>query len=148
MVEKRVTTLRSNSWYSSVNILNMLYIIEKRVKGSITSGYFRQKLTLISELQFIVASPFQKLTLFKSKGKVNKKQATSTRASHNRARTGLNKLYSYMLYTYSERRHSGLPEYALFQKLNFLKKNRLSEAGFPLQVDYQSIIDHNEFLQM
>ncbi len=54
--EKWVTTLRSNSWCSSVNTFNMLYTIEKRVRSSIASWYFRQKLELISELQFIYNS--------------------------------------------------------------------------------------------
>jgi hypothetical protein len=38
-----------------------------------------------------------------------------------------------MLYKYSERGHSGLLEYVLLEKLNFLKKNRLSDGGLLLR---------------
>jgi len=48
------------------------------------------------------------------------KQAISVMASNNRTKTGLNKLHSYMIHTYSEREHLGLPEYVFFEKIDFL----------------------------
>jgi hypothetical protein len=62
--EKRVTTLRSSSWCSSVNICNMLYIIEKYVKSSCSWPYFREKIKLISESKFTVAPSFRQIFLF------------------------------------------------------------------------------------
>ncbi len=60
------------------------------------------------------------------------KQTISVMASNNRAKTGLNKLHSYMIHTYSEREHLGLPEYVFFEKLNFFEKIDFLMEGSPL----------------
>ncbi len=57
----------------------------------------------------------------------------STMASNNRLKTGLSKLHSYLIRTYSERGHLGLPEYVFFEKSIFFEKNRLSDGGIPLK---------------
>jgi len=56
-------------------------------------------------------------------------------ASNNRLKTGLSKLHSYMIRTYSERGHLGLPEYVFFEKSIFLKTIDFltGEGGGPLK---------------
>ncbi len=48
------------------------------------------------------------------------------------AKNGVNMFYSYMVYTYSERGHSGLQDYVLFEKSNFLRKIDFRRGGSPL----------------
>ena len=43
-------------------------------------------------------------------------------------------LRSYTIYTYSERGHSGLQEYVVFEKANFLKKIDFLRGRVPLNV--------------
>jgi len=45
--------------------------------------------------------------------------------------TGLNMFHLYVIYTYSERGHSGLQKYVLFGKSNFLRKINCLRRGPP-----------------
>jgi hypothetical protein len=56
------------------------------------------------------------------------------------AKTGVNMFHSYMVYTYSERGHSGLQDYVLFEKSNFLRKIDFRRGASPLNKGKNNLI--------